>query len=153
MLTLDANLKIDSATSQYTNFDFNSFVNFNGVQLGAKADGIFELGGDDDNGTNIDAYFEPFLTDLGTIHQKRMRYLYLEMKTDGDIIVTISSDGGTAQEFTVSGKDLLPQKHRIPIPRTLRGTYWLYQVKNVNGADFSINSMSGIFIFRNHGLS
>lgn len=152
MLTLDTNVKAGSATTQYLNFDFNSMVNFNGKALAANAEGIFELTGDTDNGKAIDAYFEPVTSDIGTIYPKRMRYAYVEMKIQGSLDLVIAVDGGSTQTYRITGTDMKPKRYRVPISRVLNGTYWLYQFKNVNGVDFSIDSANGVFIFRNHGL-
>jgi hypothetical protein len=152
MLTLDTNLKLNNATTQYAGYDFNSMVNFNGVQLAASENGIFELGGASDDGANIDAYFEPVVSDIGTMHPKRMRYLYIEMRAGGDLTAGISVDGGAQQEFQLEGSAMVPRRYRVAIPRSLHGCYWKYQIRNVNGADFSVDSLNGIFIFRNHGI-
>jgi hypothetical protein len=152
MLTLDTNLKLKAATTQYTNYDFNSMVNFNGRQLAASENGIFELGGASDDGLNIDAWFEPVVSDIGTMHPKRMRYFYIEMKAGGDLVAQIGVDGGASQNFQLAGSGMVPRRYRVAIPRSLNGCYWKYQIRNVNGADFSVDSLNGIFIFRNHGI-
>ena len=152
MLTLDTNLKISNATTQYTNFDFNSMVNFNGVALAANDQGLFELSGDTDNLVPITAYFEPVTSDIGVIGPKRMRYLYVEAKLNGKLNINISVDGETAKTYSITNTTYMPLRRRIPITRDLQGTYWLYQFQNVDGADFSIDSASGVFTFRNQGV-
>jgi hypothetical protein len=152
MLTLDTNLKAANATTQYTNFNFNSFVNFNGVTLAAGSGGIFSLDGDTDNGVSIDAYFEPVVSDIGVIRAKRMRYLYTELRLHGSLDIEIAVDEGSSQTYRVTDTDMKAKRHRTTISKALHGTYWLYQFKNVNGADFSIDTASGVFIFRNQGV-
>lgn len=152
MLTLDTNLKAGNATTQYTNFDFNSMVTFNGAQLGANETGIFELSGETDNTVAIDAYFEPVTSDIGVAGPKRMRYLYTEAKISGSVDINISVDGGAVQTYRISDTALTPLRYRTTVSKILHGTYWLYQFKNVNGADFSVDSARGVFVFRNQGV-
>lgn len=152
MLTLDTNLKAGNATTQYTNFDFNSMVMFNGIALGASENGIFELQGNLDDTVAIDAYFEPVTSDIGIAGPKRMRYLYTEAKINGSLDINISVDGGTVQSYRISDTALTPLRQRTIVSKILHGTYWLYQYRNVNGADFSVDSARGIFVFRNQGV-
>lgn len=153
MLTLDTNLKTANATTQYVNFDFNSMVNFNGIALAANETGIFTLNGETDNTVAIDAYFEPVTSDLGVIGPKRQRYLYTEAKLNGSIDINISVDNGSVQSYRITETTRKPMRHRNTISKALHGTYWLYQFRNVNGADFSIDTASGVFIFRNQGVT
>lgn len=152
MLTLDTNLKTANATTQYTNFNFNSFVNFKGVALAADDQGIFSLDGDTDNGADIDAYFEPVVSDIGVIGPKRMRYLYTELRLHGSLDIRISVDDGAVLVYQITDTNLRARRHRTTISRALHGTYWLYQFRNVAGADFSVDTASGLFLFRNQGV-
>ena len=152
MLTLDVNLKAVNATTQYLNFEFNSLVNFNGVALGANESGIFTLNGETDNGVPIEAYFEPVVSDIGLTNPKRMRYIYTELRIQGSLDIKISVDGGTVKSYRVSGVDMKAKRVRTTVSRIHQGTYWLYQFRNVAGADFSIDTASGVFVFRNQGV-
>lgn len=152
MLTLDTNLKAANATTQYLNFNFNSFVNFRGVALGANSFGIYALNGETDNGIAIEAYFEPVLSDIGDTRPKRMRYIYTEVRIHGSLNIIVSTDGGSTKEYKITGLDLKPKRCRTVVSKALHGVYWLYQFRNVNGADFSIDTASGVFNFRNQGV-
>ena len=57
MICFDTNLK-GHATTQFMDFDFNSLVKFAGKYRAASAAGLFTLGGDSDDGADIDASFE-----------------------------------------------------------------------------------------------
>lgn len=152
MLTLDTNLKAANATTQYLNFEFNSMVNFKGKALAANDSGIYALEGETDNGALIDAYFEPVVSDVGVARPKRMRYIYTELRIHGSLDINISVDDGTAETYKVQGIDLKSKRCRATVSKKLHGTYWLFQFRNVNGSDFSIDTASGVFIFRNQGV-
>ena len=153
MLTLNTNLKYKNATTQYTNFDFNSVINFNGKKVGIKNDGVYELGSNDDNLTPIDAYFIPLHSDFGIMNIKRMRYLYIEGRVENELRVSASCDN-LFHNFTLTGKGLnIPYRYRHTINRNVFGTFWKYIIGNVNGGDFSINRINGLFVTRSHGVT
>ena len=66
-LTIALELKA-LAPTQYTNYGFNSMIMLGGTLIGANENGLFELDGEDDNGTNIDAYFVPVNTDFNFVY-------------------------------------------------------------------------------------
>lgn len=155
MTTMDTNLKASRATTQFTNYGFNSYANFNGRQLAASDSGISLLGGESDNGADIEAYFEPVTTDFGDGHPKRLRFLYLGYEADGQIVVTIAEAGkpAKAEAKTIGSKLVGQQRARVPVSRVLSGRYWMFRIGNKNGSDFAIDSMHCLYLSRSHGLS
>lgn len=59
--------------SYYSGFDFNSFAQFRGRFYGAKEDGIYVLGGEDDDGRQIHSGVRIGPTNLGAAAMKRLR--------------------------------------------------------------------------------
>ncbi|KJR40261.1 hypothetical protein MCHI_003839 [Candidatus Magnetoovum chiemensis] len=51
-------------TSTFDNFNFNSTASFNGKDLFAGDDGIYEIGGETDNGEKINARIKTDFIDL-----------------------------------------------------------------------------------------
>jgi len=153
MLSLCTNFKAANATTQFTNFNFNSMVNFNGETICAGDDGIFKMGGSNDNGTNISAYFEPVVNDLGMLCVKRVRFLYFGYKSSDYITVTVSFDDGSVYTVDIPSTSMKPSKQKFPIPRSIHGTYFKINIANKNGGDFSIDSVDAMTVFRNYGIS
>ena len=77
------------AVSEYTGFNFNSFVFFNGKYLAAGPSGIHVLEGDTDNG-------EPIISLIKTGHiptgSARARDIYLMGRSDAQMRVTLIGD-------------------------------------------------------------
>jgi hypothetical protein len=141
MQTVRTNLKIN-ASSQYTNFNYNSMCQFNGETLGAGTDGLFKACcGADDNGVKIDAYFMPVMTNLGTLHPKRVWYLYLGYQCTGGLQIEITGDEETTSKPYVvnatSGKG--QQYKRIPTNKRHLWTYGQFKISNILGSDFSVD--------------
>jgi len=144
MQTIRTNLK-NSASTQYTNFNYTSMCRFNGVLLGAGQGGLFKACcGTDDNGTKIDAYFILPLTDLAVSGLKRLWYTIIGLICDGSITCDVTYDGYTAgTQLTLTPKTV----HRQGIKKLFKNkstkhSYMQMKISNVNGKYFSIDTIS-----------
>jgi len=154
MFTLCTNLKTAKATTQFTNYDFNSFCNFNGMSLAAGDEGLFELGGNLDNGQRIDAYFEPIVSSWGTLNAKHIRYFYVGYECDGELELSLLNQGTKFATYNIPCPIPNTQlKTRITISKDPAQVYWAFGIGNINGSDFSIDEINALFITRNHGFS
>lgn len=145
-LTLYMNTRI-GAVAQFSNYNFRSFVNFNGVNLAAGTDGIFELESDDqDNGVNIDAWFMPLLTDFGIDRVKHIRRVILGYESDGQLIMTATPDEGAPRIYVFPSNSNTELQGGISktMDRDQKGLYWTLKIGNVNGCDFSVDSIKVI---------
>lgn len=151
MPTIDTNMKL-KAPAQFSNYDFNSLCNFNGMKLGVNNNGLYKiLCGDADGTAEIDAYFTIATTDYGVSNTKKFRFMYFGYISDDDLKITISVDEGTPIDIILtSNKDGL-QCSRKSITRELHGRYWTIKVANTNGADFSVNDIEALLIILSQG--
>jgi len=106
---LAMNLK-NFAITQYDNFDFNSFAEFNGLYLGAKEDGIYPLSGSKDQNTDIDV---SLTTGKAFIEHYRLRDLFSYGLTGG--------------------------QKRSKIARGLHSGYVDFTIQNENGEDLDLD--------------
>ena len=145
MITLMTNLKVGpvtaKATTQRVGFPFTSMCKFGGSYLGVSSSGLFSLGGDDLDGSVIDSYFEPITTDFGIANDKRMRFVYLGFECSGKLTLVITVDEKTERSYNITPKKTGQQRIRVAIGRDGAGRYWNFRIKNVNGCDFSIDSI------------
>jgi len=155
MQTIRTNLK-NSASTQYTNFNYTSMCRFNGVMLGAGQGGLFKACcGTDDNGTNIDAYFIPVLTNFGDPRPKRLRHAYVSGGDfTGDTKFTVTGDEKTVSpEYTILRESTEgQQRRRVTLGRGLSFTYGSFKFMNVTGSDFSIDSVHLDIEQKQHGI-
>jgi hypothetical protein len=143
MLSLCLNLK-GNQLSQWQNCDFASMAKIGGQYVGAGESGLMRLeSGDFDNGAPIEAFFELATSDWGVSEQKRVRALYLGYESDGNLMVTVRDDDGNERSFTVAPNHSANLQHSAKVSgaRDGKGRYWMIRVDNVNGADFSIDSI------------
>ena len=130
------------ALTQYTNFPFNSMAAFNGMYLAASAEGLFMLGGDQDNGAIIQAAARVGITDFGTSFLKRVDRSYVGYRTDGNLVVRVYTDEVDQRDYLLAATGRLGlHGNHFRIGKGLRARYWQFEIMNQNGADFTLNSI------------
>ena len=128
------------ATTQRTNFPFNSFCNFNGAFLAAGPNGLASVGvSDTDNGVPINAFFSPILTDFGTSASKRMRYIYFSFDATGPLQMKLSADDGNDIPYQIPVNLEKLQRVKFKVGEGTRGVYWRFKFENVDGCWFNFN--------------
>lgn len=135
------------AVSQYIKYRFKSMNEFQGKYLGAGTDGIFVLDTTEkDSGVDIDSIIELYKTDFGVANQKRFRSVYIGYETSGDLKLTLSNDDGNEREYQLAPIKTGQLQHggKIPVNRDGKGRYWTFKIENVDGCDFSIDSIEVI---------
>lgn len=130
------------ALTQYTNYPFNSMAKFNGVYLGASAEGLFVLTGDTDNTAFINAAARVGITDFGTSFLKRIDRCYVGYRTSGDLVVRVFTDEIHIRDYLITayGKAGLHGNH-TRIGKGLAARYWQFEILNRNGCDFELNAL------------
>jgi len=152
MCTLDYAIQ-PGATTQYSNFLFNSMVKFGDTYVGANSNGIYELDGDDDDGTNIDAEFEPITTDFGLENPKWVRFMYFGYEADGDLVIVLSADQGVGETISIDSDKTRQQRKRVSGVRSIQGKYISFGIANTSGCDFGIDSIDVDLVVMPQGLN
>lgn len=130
------------AITQYANFAFNSFATFNGVYLGANAEGLFVIAsGNTDNTVAINAAARVGITDFGTSFLKRIDRCYVGYRADGNITLRVYTDEVNMRDYMLEayGKGGLHGNH-TRIGKGLAARYWQFELIS-NGADFELNAL------------
>jgi len=149
MQTVRTNLK-NTASTQYTNFNFTSMCLFNNVILGAGSSGLFRLCcGNTDNNIYINAYFIPYTVDFDDNHHKRLRRVYVGGKFDGQMNLTVTGNGNSVNGPYVIGNNIneIAQVKMISINRGT-GYKWVYadfKLENISGSYFAIDSILALY--------
>lgn len=146
--------------STYKNWAANSHGVFNGVELVAMADGIYELGASD--GDETDTAYDPIVgkvywapSDMGTDKQKRIDAAYVRLRRSGELLRLVAiTDEATRREYTedVRGFPLLTHPKRVLFTRGLQGRIWQIGFENIDGGDFSLEDIEIIPIILSRRL-
>lgn len=146
-LCIDLNvMTVPAADAQFDNYNFNSFCKIGGKCFGANGDGLYELdASDSDAGTDIDATITLPTTDLGTEVVKRLRRGFFGYESAGsmDVTVTFDEDEANQETFQFAPGNTSNQQHgqRFSMTRFDQGRYMTFMIQNVNGCDFSLDSL------------
>ena len=138
-LTLSLNL-VNMAVTQFCNYDFNSFCKIGDKCFGANDSGIFELTGNDDAGSNIDAFFELILSDFGISNMKRIRSVYIGGEANGSLTLTLKDDENNSRTYNLDLTSSNKQSSaKVSVGRDGIGRYWQVRIDNVSGVYFAID--------------
>ena len=114
--------------SVYSGYDYNSFAEFNNTVYGAKSDGIYELAGDTDNGTEFHSGIVLPQTNFGSAHNKRFRKAWFG----------VSGDNLTMKMETKSGsKAFAMTDMEMSITRNLKGRKWVIKLQDFDELDMA----------------
>lgn len=135
------------AITQYCDYPFNSFCKIGEKYYGASDSGIFELTGDDDNGTNIDAFFELILSDFGISNMKRIRSIYVGGEANGGLTITLKDDENNSRLYTLNLTSGNKQSSgKVAVGRDGIGRYYQVRIDNIGGGYFAIDSIEVLAI-------
>ncbi len=122
----------------YTQYPIESLVEFNGKLVAAFEDGIYEIGGTDDDGTEIAASLRWASSELGSRQPKRLDSVYINGRLYAQCLdVVVSTDEAPERIYTtVPNED--SRRFRVLPARGLSGHTWKLGVSNVDGGDFEL---------------
>lgn len=120
------------ATTELSNFDFNSMAMVNGYPVGASSDGLFLLNtGTTDNDVEFTRSITFATTDFAIKNPKRIRFIYVGIDTDNAFTVSTKVDEGSWRDETVTPAKTGLQRVRVPIGSDGEGRYWTVKVTSV----------------------
>lgn len=140
------------APSQYANFNFDSMCKFKDKIVGGNSNGVYTLlSGDDDAGEDINAHFRTGATSFGVENEKRLRRLYISMRSSGLVKASVAGDDkeDVTKEITPYDDKLKIIHQEIQGGRDIKGKYLDLKISNVNGSDFTVAEIQALLIVRN----
>lgn len=130
------------AISEYGSFAYNSMCKFNGKYLYAKADGIYEGGGDDDNGTKIEASYKTGSVDIFATEIQKLRNAYMNFRSDGDVqLFSVGDELNTRWRTIANSTPNTIHERRVKFERGIRQRHFNFGVSNINGSTLEIDSI------------
>lgn len=133
---------VNMSITEYLDYPFNSFAMLNGKMLGANANGLYILEGDDDDGSAISAILRTVLHDFGDSILKRLRACYLGIKFTGKMIIKpVGEEEIVGLPTPITSSDTGYNIRRAKLGRGPKNTYWAVEISNNAGADFTIDTI------------
>lgn len=129
------------AVTEYQNYEFNSFANLGHKYLGAASSGLYELNGDDDDGTDIIAQIKSGLAQFGGSKYSSFKAAYLGMRGDGNIILKLETGDGNSYTYQTVIQDM--QSTKVRLGKGLRARYFSFELIST-GPDFDLDTVEFI---------
>jgi hypothetical protein len=127
------------AVTEYTNYDFNSFAKMGNKYLAASSDGLYELLGDDDDGTDIISKMKTGFAQFAGSHLCHFKAIYLGVRNGGSYYLRIETAEGTNTTYELVAEDM--KTTRVQVGKGLRARYFSFELENVDGQDFDLESI------------
>jgi hypothetical protein len=121
----------NGAASEYQGLNFNSLCKIGNRYFGASDTGIYEIAGNDDDGTSIATYVQSGLIDFGTALEKSVPVAYLGADVDGRVAlgVSVSEKAGVSTYWYEANRELEAINNvKVPIGKGLSGRYWKFGI-------------------------
>ncbi len=121
----------NGAASEYQGLNFNSLCKIGNRYFGASDTGIYEITGNDDDGTSIATYVQSGLIDFGTALEKSVPVAYLGADIDGRVAlgVSVSEKAGVSTYWYEANRELAAINNvKVPIGKGLSGRYWKFGI-------------------------
>lgn len=127
----------------YSNFNFNSLTEFNGVFLGANADGIYALSGDTDDLAEIASTVRFGIPDFKEQRLKRLTAAYVGYRADGEMTLTVTTDEDNEYQYTLAPRHL-DNLHpsRVKLGKGAKGRYFQLALQNRDGTNFELDQLA-----------
>lgn len=130
------------AVTQYVNFNYNSYTKFNGQYIALNKTGIYELGGNDDDGTNIIASFKTGTIDTYGEHINRLRDAYVSFRSDGDILLKTVGDEINERTYAINNSTANTiHERRIKFQRGIKDRYFSFELSNDSGSSMDVDKL------------
>lgn len=121
------------ALSTYQGFDFRGFARTAGGTYAFRADGLYRIGAQTDDGELISALLDFGADDLGANTVKHVNQAYIGVRTDGQCFVRVKTDDGRERVYRVRNDQNV---RRATLAKGVSGRYWSVQLEIV-GASFA----------------
>lgn len=126
------------AVSEYDNYAFTGFGRVGGRYVGATASGLYELVGDDDDGTDIIAEIKSGFAQFAGTRHTLFKAIYLGVRGEGDFVLRLISGEGQTYDYAVETRDMRSTK--VHMGKGLRARYFAFHLIS-SGQDFDLDSI------------
>jgi hypothetical protein len=129
------------AVTEYSNYAFNSFARIGHKYIGASDSGLYELVGDDDDGTDIVAQLKSGFAQWAGTRHTLMKGIYLGVRGEGDFVLKIITGEGNITHYGVSTRN--GRSTKVNIGKGLRSRYFAFELIS-DGQDFDFDTIEFI---------
>ncbi len=126
------------AVSEYSNYEFNSFARVDNKYLGASDSGLYELLGDDDDGTDIVAHIKSGFAQWTGARFTMFKGIYVAARGAGDYVLKVTTGDGKTYNYSFTAQSMKTAKVRTG--KGMRARYFAFELIST-GQDFDLDSL------------
>lgn len=121
--------------TRYENFGFTSFAQVGMRTFGVKADGLYELEGDTDDGELRRGVVDFLTEDFGSAERKSVSLVYLGMATDGQVFLRVTTDRSVVKTYRVVNHG---DTCKVRTAQGVRSRYWQARLEIVDATEAEV---------------
>lgn len=126
------------ATTEYGNYEFNSFGQIGHRYLGTSRHGLYELNGDTDDGDLIIAQLRSGYAQFNGSRFTGFKAVYLGMRANGEFVLKLETGTGESTHYNVVAQDM--QTTKVQVGKGLRARYFAFELISA-GQDFDLDTI------------
>lgn len=132
---------VTGAVSRYDGFDFQGFCSVGLDTYGWKADGLYKIGAETDDGALISALVDFAANDFDTAQRKRMDAVFFGLSTDGEMLAKVTDDNGDAVTYRVMPRG---SEARANMQRGDSSRYWRVQLQIIDATYAELDNVEWV---------
>jgi hypothetical protein len=117
-----------NSTTNYNNYNFTSAAIFNGKYVFGSSSGLYEYGGDNDDGTLIKVELETAAIGFGTSNLNLVPAIYLGVSNDAALYLKVRVDGKAECHYKLNKKTNNLDTRKIDLGKGLIGRYFQFEL-------------------------
>ena len=117
-----------NSTSTYTNYNFSSSTKFKSKYLFANSSGLYEYGGDTDDGSLIKMTLETSAISFGSSSLNQVPAIYLGVSNDDVVYLKVRVDGRGECHYKLNKKSEGLDTRKIDLGKGLIGRYFQFEL-------------------------
>lgn len=128
--------------TRYTAWPFNQIVRWGEDYYGVADDGIYLLGGNDDDGDPIAWRMRTGITNFGSRQKKQVRETFLHGRLGPSVTAKVSVGEAADQTYAaLIERNNAALAHRIKYGRGLQAQFWSFELTDATGSQFELHGL------------
>lgn len=142
----------NEALTEYTNYNFNSYANFNGKLYAAGTSGLYSIQGKLDDTAGVVWSFQTGFHDDANPQLKRLHQLIMSVRHNAAVRVRVWTDEITFYDYTLANFREQLQQVRVKTGKGLRSKFYKIELTSMGGTDFQIDALEVPYVIVNRRI-
>jgi hypothetical protein len=132
---------VTGTVGRYAGFDFDGFCRVGMQSYGFRADGLYLLGAQNDNGSAIGTRVDFAAEDFGSVQSKRVGNIFMGLSTDGQVYVRTEEDGEQQMTYRAYQRKA---EFRADMQRGRASRFWRLRLEVVEATHTELDNVEWV---------